>query len=165
MKKIYSMLFVAGMMALTACGGSKEEGNNETTTTSEEVVAEETTETQEPAEPAEPAKYGDWTPEGTYAMVDGEGVNYTLVIKEGGKAELINEWYKENYPNDYTPIEGKWHQSGGAGNEVSLNFWTGPFITIGDASHMMSGVLTPDRLYEGVKADESNTNYIAVTKK
>lgn len=152
MKKFH-YIAIAAVLGLMSCGGGNSNYNSSDAEESSEYSYEsdssnevgenvENTETETQEVSAE-SKYGDWQPEGKYKMTDTHGDQYTLVIKKGGSAELINNSQEKN--EGYGPSNGSWRRS--SSGAVDLSFYEGPFIGIGDSEYVMSPVLTPDRFY------------------
>lgn len=106
-------------------------------------------------------KYADWNPVGKYDFEDAEGNKFTLVVKKGGSAELINHSYDGN--SEYTPSKGNWTKNSELGY-LDMNFFGGPFVAIGDHMAIMDPVLTPDYLYYDSDAYENDGACVEVKK-
>lgn len=89
-------------------------------------------------------KYADWSPVGKYEFEDAGGTQFTLIVKKGGSAELINHNFDGN--SEYTPSKGSWSKNSELGY-VEMDFFGGPFVLIGEHMAITSPVLTPDYLY------------------
>ncbi|MDE6049644.1 MAG: hypothetical protein K2G09_08150 [Paramuribaculum sp.] len=107
-------------------------------------------------------KFADWDPVGTYKMTDSEGKPYTLIVKKGGSAELINESLQQQSA-EYTPSKGSWTKNGEEGF-LKMSFFGGPFIAIADYMSITSPVLTPDYFYYDEKAYEDDSACLEVKK-
>lgn len=97
------------------------------------------------AEPsAENAAASKWVIAGTYTFVDDSRRNFTLELKEGGKAILTDHNLAKQYPDEYEPMEGRWSEGDGF---AELDFFEGPFVTIGDDEYIQNAILTDKALY------------------
>ncbi|MBD5256509.1 MAG: hypothetical protein HDS50_02610 [Bacteroides sp.] len=106
-------------------------------------------------------KFADWDPVGTYKMTDSEGKPYTLIVKKGGSAELINESLQQSA--EYTPSKGSWTKNSEEGF-LNMSFFGGPFITIADHLSISSPVLTPDYFYYDERAYKDDSACLEVKK-
>lgn len=170
MKKIM-YLCVAFSMLLFACGGNNknsdtasEENSYESTIDEVETyppsVPDSETTVEEQSDSAEESNNSDWNPVGTYKMEDANGTPYTLVLKKGGNAELINNRYDDN--SEYKPSKGSWSNSNKG--YVSLNFFSGPFIKIASHDYVQSPVLTSEFFYYDKDAYDSDSDCLEVQK-
>lgn len=106
-------------------------------------------------------KYADWNPVGQYEFEDADGTQFTLIVKKGGSAELINHNFDGN--SEYKPSKGRWSQNSELGY-VEMDFFGGPFVAIGDHMAITNPVLTPDYLYYDLDAYEEDGACVEVKK-
>lgn len=107
-------------------------------------------------------KYADWDPVGNYEMTDAEGNPFTLVVKKGGSAELINQSLAKRSA-EYEPSNGSWSKNSDEGF-LKMSFFEGPFITIADHYAVTSPVLTPEYFYYDENSYRDDSDCIAVKK-
>ena len=106
-------------------------------------------------------KYPDWNPVGQYEIEDTYGTVFTLIVKKGGSAELINPHGGPN--NDPYTFKGSWSQSDDEGF-VEFDFFSGPFMGIGKHDFISRPVLTPDYFYYDDDAYHDDKDCLAVKK-
>lgn len=170
MKKVFSVVSVCCLMFMAACGGGNSKKDNESANEDEIVLEEDVAELPEDnasddaednGEVNEDSQESGWIPAGNYDFVDKYGTKYTLVVKQGGSAQLINHSYDNN--SDYTPTNGSWSSISGK-DAIELSFFSGPFVGIGDNEYIQDPVMTPEYLYFDMSAFESNNDYLKIKK-
>lgn len=168
MKKSFLFIAVGCLLAMQSCGeGKQTEANSdkeseaavttgsddETSTSSMDFESSYSSSDNDSnvAEENDNQSNG-WNPEGTYTFEDANGTEFTLIVKGGGSAVL---------KSSSSESKGSWSQNSSEGY-VDLNFWEGPFVTIGSNDYIMDPVLTADHLYYDRSAYRGNRDYVDV---